>query len=264
MKVYAGRANFFLTLNLTLTLTLSFGCGSAALCRFVVESFSLRDDPRHPWFHRRVPIRIAIIEDHAMTREALVVLFNGTSGYTCASTHASAEDALEKLRLKEVDLVLVDIGLPRLSGIDCVRQIKTQRSDLPALMYTVSEDAEQIFLALQAGADGYILKRAPYPELFAAISDVRAGGAPMSRAIAAKVLRYFHKQGQAVAEVTRLTERERQILTHLSDGKSYKETGKALHISPETVRTHLRNICEKLHVSSRTEALVKFARARPA
>lgn len=192
----------------------------------------------------------------------LVALFKGTAGYMCAGDFSNAEDALVELNLRSVDLLLVDISLKRLSGVDYVRRVRAQRPDLPVLMYTVWEDTDQILRALQAGANGYVLKRSPHPELFAAVAEVLAGGAPMSRAVGAKVVRHIHQNGGAMADINRLTEHQGRILHLMSQGHTYDEIGGVLRISPETVRKHLQNICVRLSVNSRAEAIAKFARGR--
>ncbi len=192
----------------------------------------------------------------------LVALFKGTAGYACVGDFSNAEDALAKLNLRSVDLLLVDISLKRLSGIDYVRHVRSQRPELPVLMYTVWEDTDQILRALQAGANGYVLKRSPHPELFAAVAEVLAGGAPMSRAVGAKVVRHIHQSGGVLADINRLTDHQRRILDLMSQGHTYDEIGAVLRISPETVRKHLQNVCAKLNVSSRAEAIAKYARVR--
>ncbi len=192
----------------------------------------------------------------------LAALFSGTVGYACAGTFATAEDALKQLNLRTVDLLLVDIGLKGISGIEYVSRVKEQKPNLPVLIYTIWEDFDQIVQALQAGANGYVLKRTSHPELFAAISEVLAGGAPMSRTVGAQVVRHFRRKGEVLAEIDCLSERQREVLDLVSRGQSYDEIAKCLHISAETVRKHLQMICLKLNVATRAEAIAKFARAQ--
>ncbi len=151
----------------------------------------------------------------------------------------------------------MDLNLPQMSGIDCIRRLKESLPNVPVIVLTVYEDSEHIFRALKAGASGYLLKRTEPEEVLAAIRNAREGGAPMSSQIARLVVRSFHDTAKGSSEVA-LTEREGEILSLLSKGYANKEIADKLNISVPTVRTHLRHIYEKLHVRSRTEAVVKF------
>jgi DNA-binding NarL/FixJ family response regulator len=202
---------------------------------------------------------VALVEDNSGVRESLTVLINGTPGFRCVGAFANAEVALRQIPENWPDIVLMDINLPQMSGIDCVARLKAQRPDLHILMLTVHVDSELIFKSLKAGASGYLIKQSSPAELLEAMSDVLMGGAPMTNTIARKVVLYF-QQKAPVDETACLTKRELEILTHLAKGYQYKEIADLLSINVLTVRTHIHHIYEKLHVRSRTEAVVKFLR----
>ncbi len=203
-------------------------------------------------------IRVAVVEDDAGIRETLSGLLAGAPGCTCAGTYESAESALESLPHQPADVVLMDINLPRLSGIECVRRLKSRAPEMLVIMLTVYDDEELLFKSLMAGASGYLLKRTPPEKLIEAIADVRQGSSPMSGQVARMMVRYFNRLGQQADDQARLTERETEILDLLSKGYLYKEIAGKLNISFDTVRSHLRNIYDKLHVHSRTAAVVKY------
>lgn len=205
-----------------------------------------------------MPINVAIVEDNEEIREGLAVLINGSSGFQCASTFSNAEDALKSLPFRQTDVVLMDIHLPRMSGIECVAKLKEKLPDLQAMMLTVYEDDERVFQSLVAGASGYILKKTPPSELLAAIQEIHNGGSPMSPDVARKVVHAFREMGKSSKDTENLTDRESEILTYLAKGYHDKEIAEKFFISFETVRTHLRNIYKKLHVRSRTEAVLKY------
>jgi DNA-binding NarL/FixJ family response regulator len=203
-------------------------------------------------------IKVSIVEDDARTREALEVLLNGTPGFKCLSVHPDGEHALRNLPCEQVDVVLMDLSLPQLSGTECIRKLKERRSELLILVITVHEDAPKIFSALQAGASGYLLKRTPPARVLEAIEELTNGGSPMTPAIARKVIQHFHHQPPKQSPLAHLTDRELEVLHQLAQGASNKEVATQLHISPDTVRNHIRSIFDKLHVHSRTEAVVKY------
>lgn len=207
-------------------------------------------------------LRISIVEDDRTTRESLVALIEHADGLECQSAHATAEHALRELAKRPPDVLLVDINLPGRSGIECVAEIHTIHPELNVLMLTTYEDTKNIFDSLRAGARGYLLKRTPAPELVAAIKEVANGGSPMSAAIARKVVDHFYAAKPA-PEIATLTAREQEILTLLANGLHYKEIGDKLGITTGTVRVHLHTIYGKLHVQSRTEAVVKFLGREP-
>lgn len=204
------------------------------------------------------PISVALVEDRADWRESLVLLLQGTPGYRCVGAHASAEAALRELPALAPEVVLMDIQLPRMSGVACVRPLKAALPATRILMLTVFADCEHIFEALKAGASGYLSKRTPPAELLKAIAEVHRGGAPMGSDIAARVVEYFNRQGAAAAPAeASLSPRERQVLELLTQGFLYKEIAARLGISFDTVQWHVRHVYEKLHVRSRSEAIAK-------
>ncbi len=203
-------------------------------------------------------IKVTIVEDTDEIREGLAVLINGSDGFSCVGTYPSGEAALKGIPSSMPDVVLMDIGLPGMSGIECVHRIKSGYPKIQCMMLTVYEDDERIFDSLIAGASGYILKKTPPAKLLEAILDVHKGGSPMSSQIARKVVQTFQKDGISIQDTENLTRREEEILSYLAKGFRYKEIADTLFISIETVRTHIRNIYEKLHVRSRTEAVLKY------
>ena len=207
-----------------------------------------------------MPITVSIVEDDRRVRESLSVLINGTESTRCISAYSGAEDALDDIVRRKPDVVLMDINLPGMSGIECVRRLKAQMPKLQILMLTMYEDDEKIFQSLVAGASGYLVKRTSPSELLNAIQEVHSGASPMSGKIARTVVEYFQKQQSVMAQQEPLSRREEEILNLLAKGYRYKEIADALAISFETVRTHLKNIYDKLHVHSRTEAVVKYLR----
>jgi DNA-binding NarL/FixJ family response regulator len=210
------------------------------------------------------PIQISLVEDNEGLRSSLVQLINSSSGFRCLEAYPDAETALRNIPQRKPDIVLMDINLPKMSGIECVHQLKTLVPELPILMLTVYDDGDALFQSLTAGASGYLLKRTPKAQLLEAIREIYHGGAPMSRQIARKVVQYFHEISQApkpaepAPQVEGLTPREHEILANLAKGFTYKEIANQLNISNDTVRNHMRNIYEKLHVHTRTQAILKF------
>ena len=207
-----------------------------------------------------MPITVSIVEDSDKLRETLVRVLNRADGFRCASNYANAEDALKDLQQAKPDVVLMDINLPGMNGVECVRQLKKIAPEIQVMMLTVYEDTENIFDALAAGASGYMLKRTAGRELLEAIGEVKRGGSPMTTHIARKVVQSFQRSAAAEAETEKLSEREQQVLDLLSQGLMYKEIADKLNISYETVHTHIRRIYEKLQVRTRTEAVAKFLR----
>lgn len=209
-------------------------------------------------------IQVALVEDDPNLRANLAAMLNGAAGFKCQAAYADGRAALAGIPANRPDVVLMDINLPGMLGTECVRQLKSLTPNLPVLMLTVYEDSEQIFKSLMSGATGYLLKRTPKDKLLDAIREVNAGGAPMSRQIARRVVQFFQKVNELPTDVltpslvVSLTDREKEVLAALAKGYAYKEIADQLHISFETVRTHLRTIYEKLHVHSRTEAVLKY------
>jgi len=207
-----------------------------------------------------VSIAVSIIEDDAPAREILANWIRRADGFRLASEHGSAESALESLPPQKPAVVLMDINLPGLNGIECVRQLKPLLPETQFVMLTVYEDADHIFNALAAGATGYLLKQTPRSELLAALKQVHAGGSPMTSNIARKIVQSFQRQKlPANSEDAELSPREREVLELLARGYLYKEIADTLTISLPTVNTYIRRIYEKLHVRSRSQAVAKYA-----
>ena len=209
-----------------------------------------------------MPTNISIVEDNDKLRGTLAKVISRADGFKCVSDYASAEDALAGLPKIKPDVVLMDINLPGMNGVECVRKLKVILPATQVMMLTVYEDTENIFNALAAGASGYMLKRTPAKELLEAIREVLRGGSPMTTHIARKVVLSFQKSAAASAktagELSELSDREQQVLDLLAQGLIYKEIAEKLQISYETVHTYIRRIYEKLQVRTRTEAVAKF------
>jgi|SRR5579859_7345835 len=200
---------------------------------------------------------VALVEDDRGLREQLLEVLGTDSEIQCLGVFGSAEDGLKKIPLMKPDVVLMDIQLPGMSGIDCVAELRRIMPSVNIIMVTIYEDNSRIFKALKAGANGYIIKSRLSEDLLLAIRDVFNGGAPMSIHIARKVVNYFHSIGPSRAAEKDLSAREDQVLTLLASGFIYKEIGEKLNISVETVRSHVEHICEKMHVRNRIEAVAK-------
>lgn len=205
-----------------------------------------------------VNITVSIVEDDAPARGILTEWISGAAGFKCVGVHANAETALAALPQEKPYVVLMDINMPGMSGIECVRRLKPQMMDTQFMMLTVYEDPDHIFKALSSGASGYLLKRTPRAELFAVVKDVHAGGSPMSSNIARKIVQSFQRFNTAPTQTEDLSPREREVLELLARGYLYKEIAEALHISVPPVNTHIRRIYEKLHVRSRSQAVARF------
>jgi DNA-binding NarL/FixJ family response regulator len=206
-----------------------------------------------------VSISVSIVEDDAPARQILAGWLRRAEGFRCASEHATAESALAHLPPEKPGVVLMDINLPGMSGIECVRRLKPLLPETQFVMLTVYEDADHIFNALAAGASGYLLKQTPRQELLAALKEVHAGGSPMTSNIARKVVQSFQQQLAAAQPAQDLSPREREVLELLARGYLYKEIADALSLSVPTVSTYIRRIYEKLHVRSRGQAVAKYA-----
>ena len=202
-------------------------------------------------------ISVSIVEDDAGIRSTLAKLINSSPGYRCVSHHGSAESALEEIPKLKPDVALMDINLPGLSGVECVRRLKPLLPGTQVIMLTVYQNTEHIFNALAAGATGYMLKQTPPAELLVAIQEVNAGGSPMSSHIARKIVQSFQRTSPASKEMETLSQRESEVLELLAKGFLYKEIAESMKVTYATVHTHIRHIYEKLHVRSRTEAVAK-------
>jgi DNA-binding NarL/FixJ family response regulator len=207
-----------------------------------------------------MPITVSIVEDNDKLRGTLARLLDRSDGFRCLSQYASAEDALKDLPQIRPAVVLMDINLPGMNGVECARQLKQLLPATQIMMLTVYEDTENIFNALAAGASGYLLKRTSTRELLEAIQAVQGGGSPMTMHIARKVVQSFQKTAASAHPAENLSEREQQVLDLLSQGLIYKEIADKLGIGYETVHTYARRIYEKLQVRTRTEAVAKFLR----
>jgi DNA-binding NarL/FixJ family response regulator len=205
-----------------------------------------------------MPIKVAIIEDDNWIRENLADRIRQTDGFACMGSYRTGEEAVERLPSQAPDVVLMDINLPKMNGIECVRQLKALIPSAQVLMLTVYEDSDKIFNSLLAGASGYLLKRTPQAEILEAIADVHRGNSPMTGHIARKVVQYFNQRGGVDTEVEKLSPREREVLEHLARGIPYKEIASSLAVSIDTIRVHIKGIYGKLHVHSRGEAVARF------
>lgn len=202
-------------------------------------------------------IKVGIVEDEKQIRESLAILIDGSEGFSCLYAFESAEDAIANIPNLAIDVILMDIHLPRKNGIECVKELKAKTKDIQFLMCTSFEDTDTVFSALKAGATGYLSKTTQPAKILDAIVEVFQGGSPMSSHIARKVVASFHDDASEHPQLQKLTVREKEILNLLSSGLRYKEIADNLFVSTETVRTHIRNIYEKLQVNSRTEAINK-------
>lgn len=204
-------------------------------------------------------ITVCIVEDDPELRESVFNYLQDAPGFKCLGAYGTAEEALKEIPREKPSVVLMDINLPAMNGIDCVEQLKMLAPGVQVMMFTVYEDSDQVFEALVAGACGYMVKSTPPEKVLEAIREVHNGGSPMSSHIARKVVKYFH-QARSDREIASLSKREEEVLHHLAQGCLYKEIADRLDISIDTVRKHLNSIYSKLHVHSRTDAVVKYLR----
>jgi DNA-binding NarL/FixJ family response regulator len=205
-------------------------------------------------------LRISIVEDDDEIRAHLAFMLSNAEGFSVVSQHRQGEEAMNAILQAPSDVVLMDINLPGMSGIECARQLKIKLPALQILMLTIYEDADLIFESLKAGASGYLLKRTPAAKLMEAIREVHQGGSPMSSQVARKVVQYFNPPKGKSKDMERLSARESEVLDQLARGRLYKEIADTLGVSIDTVRKHLQSIYQKLHVHTRTEAVVKYLR----
>lgn len=202
-------------------------------------------------------ITVSIVEDDAGVRSSLAKLIDSSAGFRCLSQHPTAENAMHELPKSNPDVILMDINLPGVSGVECVRRLKPILPGTQIIMLTVYQNTEHIFNALAAGATGYLLKQTPPAELLSAIRDVHGGGSPMSSHIARKIVQSFQRPVPAARDTENLSPRESEVLDLLAKGYLYKEIADKMGLSYATVHTHIRHIYEKLHVRSRTEAVAR-------
>ena len=209
-------------------------------------------------------IRVALVEDQIDLRRSWVQIIESFGGFKCICTCESAEEAVSAIPNAHPDVILMDIRMPRMSGIECTSRLKELLPETPIVILTVLDDDELIFRALEAGADGYLLKRSKPADLCAALLDVLEGGAPMSSSIARRVVRSFRRPPANPRNKAHLSSREIEVLGLLSRGLSNKEIADQMSLSVETVRSYLKTIYEKLHVHCRTEAVMRYAANRSA
>ncbi|MDB6111750.1 MAG: Two component transcriptional regulator, LuxR family [Pedosphaera sp.] len=203
-------------------------------------------------------VKVALVEDQPKVRESWTRLLNSFPDFSCVCACATGEEALRIIPQEQPDVVLMDIFLPRMSGIECTARLKALLPKAQIVILTAMDDQELVFMALEAGADGYLLKRTKPSDLRSALLDVLGGGAPMTSQIARRVIESFRRKAKARDETVRLSVREEQILVLLSQGYSNKLIADKLELSIDTVCSHLKHVFEKLHVSSRTEAVVRY------
>ena len=203
------------------------------------------------------PVSVSIVEDLDEVREALIRLINHSDRFCLVDGFSNAEQAEKRIPLSPPDIVIMDINLPGMSGIDCINRIKDRCNATQFIMFTIYEDDEKVFEALKAGAHGYLLKKTPKEKLLEALEELYNGGSPMSTNIARKVIEVFEKRNQPSPELNSLTNKEKQILELLAKGYLYKEIGNQLHLTRNTIKQHIHHIYEKLHVHNRVEAINK-------
>ncbi len=206
------------------------------------------------------PIKVSIVDDDEGIRSSLATLIRHSPAFHLLGDYSNAEVALKDIPLHPPDVVLMDINMPGMKGVECVRQLKARVPRVQFLMLTVYEDSDSLFNSLKAGASGYLLKRTASQHLLEAIRDVHAGGSPMSPQLARRVVMFFNQPTGNESEMARLTAGEKEFLDQLSKGYAYKEIADRMKISIDTVRSYVRTVYEKLHVHSRTEAVVKYLR----
>lgn len=204
------------------------------------------------------PVKVAFVEDQPKVRESWMRLINSFPDFTCVCACKTGEEAVRVIPQMQPDIVLMDIFLPRMSGIECTFRLKTLLPEMQIVILTAMDDQELVFMALEAGADGYLLKRTKPSELRTALLDVLNGGVPMTSQIARRVIESFRKKARERDQDLGLSVREEQILVLISQGHSNKVIANKLEVSPETVSSHIKHVFDKLHVNSRTEAVVRY------
>ncbi len=227
----------------------------------------MKSHPPHPEARSNAPkgklVRVALVEDVAEMRESWQGLIDGLPGFNCVCACASGLEALRVVPREMPDVIVMDINMPGMNGIECTARMKQKLPQTPILILTVSANSETVFSALEAGADGYLLKRSRPEQLRTAILEVLEGGAPMTSEIARRVVASFRKRSTQRSESACLTPREEEVLTLLSKGFANKEIAEKMSLSYETVRAHLKHIYDKLHVHSRTEAVARYFSGSP-
>jgi len=217
--------------------------------------------PRSIALDPTMQIKVAIVDDDEGIRSSLAALIRRAPDFKLTGEYPNAETALKEIPRHPPNVVLMDINMPGMNGVQCVEQLKVLMPTVQVLMLTVYEDSDSLFNSLRAGASGYLLKRTAAARLLEAIKDVHAGGSPMTPQLARRVVQFFTKPVKEDPGVAKLTPGEREFLDQLSNGYAYKEIADRMNISIDTVRSYVRTVYEKLHVHSRTEAVVKYLRA---
>lgn len=205
-------------------------------------------------------IRVGIVEDIEEIRNAVAALLIWDENFELVFTFSQAEEALETIPTLQPDIVIMDINLPGINGIECIRRVKPLSPVTQFMIFTIYENDENIFTALEAGASGYLLKKSSMPQIAEALKELYAGGSPMSALIARKLVQRYQKPALQTNETNQLTPKEKEILLLLSEGLLYKEIADKLNITPGTVKQHIHRMYEKLHVSNKTEAINKMWR----
>ncbi|HTI98972.1 MAG TPA: response regulator transcription factor [Dongiaceae bacterium] len=203
-------------------------------------------------------IKVSIVEDDQQIREGMAFLINSSETAECVSAYSTGEEALRQIPTVRPQVVLMDLNLPQMSGIDCTRKLKALLPEVQVLILTMYEDSEQVFNSIMAGASGYLVKRTPPAKILEAIQEIHTGASPMSGRIARMMVEHFRNLKRAAPELENLSKREAEVLELLAKGYRYKEIADALSVGFDTVRSHLRSIYDKLHVHSRTEAVAKY------
>lgn len=201
---------------------------------------------------------VVVVEDDVRLQQHLLKILGTQADISCLGAVSSAEEALETIPKYQPDIVLMDINLPGISGIDCIRELKKKVPDMEVVMLTAYEEEDNIFRALKEGASGYLLKSSTPEDIYNAIRDVYSGGVPFSSHIARKVAQFFRGEREIEDENEKLSPREREVLKLLASGYIYKEVADQLDLTLETVRTYVKRICQKLHVRSKVEAIIKY------
>ena len=207
-------------------------------------------------------IKVALVDDFAPIRESLAAILSGTPGFECVAASGTAEDALKKFPAKKPDVILMDINLPGMDGIECVARLRVGLPKAQIIMLTIDEENDRVIRSLEAGASGYLVKNLAPARILEAIEEAHRGGAPMSGQVARMLVRIFQSRGLSRQAEENLTPREQEILALLATGFRTKEIADSLGISPATVQCHLTNVYEKLHVRSRSEAVARYLSSR--
>jgi len=207
-------------------------------------------------------IKVLIYEDNVQLRDTLSILLNGTEGYDLVGAFTNCSDIIADVEVLKPDVILMDINMPEMDGIEGLKKLRTKNNDVKVLMLTVFDDNKNVFESIRNGANGYILKKTPPAKLLEYINEAQTGGAPMTSSIATQVLKMFSAQNHTNNEDFNLSEREKAVLQLLVNGYSYKLIAAELFIAIDTVRSHIKKIYDKLHVNSKSEAVAKAIKSK--